>query len=182
MSLSQTAVFEDVDVSDLEQDTVPLLADVEYPCRVCGKEAGPYGGRGPKPKLCDEHKKVTGKRGSVPKVGGNVATQAAQATAVLVQLNAMLAMGAMALQLFGTASAIAGANEQFETQAYNALVTDPALCQLILKGGAKSAKLSLGIAYGGMAISVVPTAIEELREKKAERQAAREAAENEAGT
>jgi hypothetical protein len=171
--------FEDIDVADM--DTVPPLSDVEYPCRACGKEAGPYGGRGPKPKLCKEHKTTTAKRNSVPKVSGNVATHAAQATAVLVQLNGMLAMGVMAMQMFETAHAIAGANEQFEVQAYNALITDPALCQLILKGGVKSAKISLGLAYAGMAMSVGPTAVNEFKSKKAERLAAKEAAENEAG-
>lgn len=164
----------------IPSDTAPETTDVEYPCRVCQREAGPYSGRGPKPKLCPEHK--TTKRGSSPKVTGTTANLAAQATAVLCQLNGIIAMGAMATGFFRTAHALAGANEGFEQQAHAALLTDPELCRLILKGGVKSAKLSLGIAYAGLGMAVFPTAVEEAKEKKAARDAAREAAEDETGT
>lgn len=168
-----TMTFSDVDVYT---DESPELDDVQYPCRECGREAGPYGGRGPKPKLCSDHKKATpGKRTTAPKVAGKDANLAAQATGVLVQLNAILAMGAAAIGLFQTGGAIAAANEGFEQAAYQALLTDPEFCKLILKGGAKSAKVSLALAYGGMAMSVGPTAVNELRERKAERLAKQEA-------
>lgn len=171
--------FTDIDAPE-ETDTVPATSDVQFPCRVCGRESGPYGGRGPKPKLCPEHKKVS--KGTASKVTGTVANQAAQATAVLVQLNGILSILAMGVGLFNTAGAIATANETFEQQAYNALITDPELCRIILKGGVKSGKLALGIAYAGMGTVVVPTAYAEIKEKKAERDAAREAAENETGS
>jgi hypothetical protein len=158
-------------------DSTPPLTDAEYPCRVCGREAGPYGGRGPKPKYCPEHKKGTKAAVRSAKVTGAPANLAAQATGVLVQLNGMLAIGAMAMGLNGTASAIAQANPNFEEQAYQALLTDQDLCKLILKGGVKSAKLSLGIAYVGMGTAVIPTAVMELKEKKEERDAKREAEE-----
>jgi hypothetical protein len=170
--------FEDVTIP---VDTVPELNDVEYPCRVCGKEAGPYGGRGPKPKLCEEHKKQP-KGAGVKRVTGSPANLAGQASAVLVQLNGMLAIGAMALGLHGTASAIAASNGNFEEQAYQALLTDSELCRLILKGGVKSAKVSLAIAYAGMATAVVPTAVMEVKELKAERDLKRQAEEDAAGT
>jgi hypothetical protein len=89
----------------------------------------------------------------------------------------MLAIGAMAMGLNGTASAIAQANPNFEEQAYQALLTDQDLCKLILKGGVKSAKLSLGIAYFGMGAAVIPTAVVELKEKKEERDVKRAEAE-----
>jgi hypothetical protein len=148
-------------------DTTPEVSDVEYPCRTCGKESGPYGGRGPKPRYCMDHKKGT--RSPKAKVSGAPANLAGQATGVLVQLNGMLAMGTMALGLFETSSAIAAANPTFEEQAYQALLTDPELCKLILKGGVKSAKVSLGLAYIGMGVSVAPTAAMELKTRKAER-------------
>lgn len=160
-------------------DTIPVTSDVDYPCRECGKESGPYGGRGPKPKYCPDHKKGT--RTASPRAGkvtGAPANLAAQATGVLVQLNGMMALGLMALGFIDTAGAIAGANGTFEEQAYQALTTDPELCKLILKGGVKSAKISLGLAYVGMGVAVVPTAIVELKEKKADRDAKREAEEN----
>lgn len=166
-----TMTFEDV---VMPPDSVPDLSDVEYPCRVCGKEAGPYGGRGPKPKLCSEHKK-TSTGGTSKKVSGAPANQAGQAAKVLSQLNRMLGIGAMAMGLFETASAIADANPTFEEAAYEALLTDSELCKMILKGGVKSAKVSLGLAYVGMGTVVVPTAVNEIRVKKAERDAKREA-------
>lgn len=179
-----TAPVLDFTDATIPPDSVPETFDpgvkVEYPCRVCGKESGPYGGRGPKPKLCPEHKKVS--KGASPKVTGTNASLAAQATGVLTQLNGMIAIGMMALGLNESASALAGANEGFEQQAYAALTTDPELCRLILKGGVKSAKVSLGIAYAGLGMAVLPTAVQEVREKKAARDAKREETENAAGT
>lgn len=170
-----TMTFVDEDLDDIPPDYAPPdLSDVEYPCEVCGRESGPYGGRGRKPKRCPEHKKNPVKSA---KVTGAAGTLANQATAVLVQVNGLLAMGAMATGMFGTASAIAQANETFKEQAHAALVTDPDLCRLILKTGAKSAKLSLGLAYLGMGIAVGPTAVMEVRNKqqaRAERKAAEE--------
>jgi len=173
----------DFDFTDavIPPDSVPDTIDVEYPCQQCGAEAGPYGGRGPKPKYCSIHKKNQSKKTGI-KVTGTPAVLAAQATGVLVQVNGILAIGMMAVGLNQTASALAAANGTFEQQAHAALLTDPELCRLILKGGVKSAKLSLGIAYAGLGIAVVPTAIVELKEKKAERDAQREAEESETRT
>lgn len=155
-------------------DVVPDLADVENPCRQCGKEIDvPYGGRGPRPKFCSDCKpsRVAGSRKQSPRVTGKEQSLAAQATGVLCQLNAMIAMSAAALGLFRTGGAIASANETFETSAYQALLGDPELCKTILKSGAKSAKISLALAYGGMGMTVIPTAAIELKERKAERDA-----------
>lgn len=156
-------------------DTAPETFDrpVEYPCDVCGQEAGPYVGRGPKPKLCRAHKAQSKAKTAPGKVTGKDASVAAQATQVLLQLNGMVAIGMMAMGLHRTASAFASANDGFEAQAYAALTTDPDLCRLILKGGVKSAKISLGMAYVGLGMAAVPVAVEEIREKKAAREAAR---------
>jgi hypothetical protein len=163
-------------------DSVPELADVEYPCNGCGKEAGPYGGRGPKPKWCGDCRPKKGKGSSGVRVTGAPANLAAQAAGVLEQLNGMLAIGLTAVGFFDTAGALAQANGTFKEQAYQALLTDPELCKLILKGGVKSAKISLGLAYCGLSVAVAPTAVNEFREKKAERDAKREADENETRT
>ncbi len=165
-------VFETASIpDDVPADSVPPLADVEYPCQVCGKEAGPYGGRGRKPKLCAEHKKNPTVGTGARKVSGAPAALAEQATAVLVQINGMIALGAMGMSMFKTSHAIAQANPTFEQQAYQALLTDQELCKLILKSGAKSAKLSLMIAYGGLGMAVLPTAVMEMKEKKDARDA-----------
>lgn len=164
-------------VDTMVPDVVPDLADVENPCKNCGKEIDiPYGGRGPRPKFCSECKpasRQTSKR-QQPRVTGKDQNLAAQATSVLVQLNAMLGIGAAAVGLFKTGRAIMDANDDFEARAYQALLTDPEFCRQILKTGAKSGKLSLGLAYGGMLMTVGPTAVMEIKEKKAEREAARE--------
>lgn len=161
-------------------DTVPELSDIEYPCRECGKEAGPYSGRGRKPVYCQDCKPK--RKNSTVKVTGNVGNLASQAALTLGQLNGIIAMGLMAVGMMETASAIAANNDAFEERAREALVTDPDLCRLILKGGVKSARVSLGIAYAGLGLSVAPVAVAEFREKKAERDAKREAAEDEART
>jgi hypothetical protein len=166
--------FEETTPPDM--DSTPELEDVEYPCRVCQREAGPYSGRGRKPTLCPDHKSAssrTGNKSSV-KVTGATANLAAQATGVLVQLNGIMAIGLMAIGMNGTASAIAAANDTFETQANAALLTDPELCKLILRGGVKSAKVTLALAYVGMGTQVVPVAAMEMREMK-EKRAARKA-------
>ena len=165
-----------MDIIDVEfpQDTVPPLADVEYPCEVCGKESGPYGGRGRKPTRCEEHKKARAK--NTVKVTGNAATLAAQAAKSLSNMNMMLGIMVSAIGLFETGGAIVAANEQFEAQAFAALSTDTELCKTILKSGAVGAKLSLVMAYGGMAMSVGPTAVMELKARKAAKLAAQEEA------
>jgi hypothetical protein len=159
------------DAVPVTPDSTPEYEDVEFPCRVCGKESGPYGGRGPKPKYCIEHKKSKTPAARASKVTGTAANLAGQATGVLVQLNSILAVAAMAVGLNGTASAIFESNTTFEEQAYQALLTDPELCKFLLKGGVKSAKVTLGIAYFGMGATVLPTAAMEIKEKKAERDA-----------
>lgn len=172
-----------LDFSDatLPGDSVPITTDVEYPCEVCGQEAGPYAGRGRKPKRCSVHRKAPATKSSVGKVTGSAATLAAQATGVLVQLNGMIAIGLSAMQMFRTAGAIVENNDMFEARAYAALSTDTELCKMILKTGGKSAKVSLALAYGTMGMAIAPTAMEELKERKAERDARREELENASG-
>lgn len=171
-------VFSDAEAPD---DSSPATSDVEFPCRVCNKEAGPYSGRGRKPTLCPEHKAAKGTPRQ-SRVTGAPASLAAQAAGVLEQLNGIIAVGCMAFGMNETAHAIASGNEQFKEQAYAALVTDQELCKLILKGGVKSAKISLGLAYASFAMGVGPVAVNELRAKKEARIAAREGLESDTGT
>lgn len=160
-------------IDDLPADTIPDVVDVEYPCEKCGREAGPYRGRGRKPKVCQECKPKRSSGQGAPRVTGTNANLAAQASEVLSQLNSFMALGAAAMKLFGTSGAIASYDDTFKSQAYAALVTDPELCRFILKGGVKSAKLTLLMAYGGMAVAVAPTAIMEVKGIQAARKEAR---------
>lgn len=150
-------------------DSTPPQSDVEYPCEVCNAESGPYGGRGRKPKRCPLHKKAKSSTPS-PRVTGSAANLASQATATLVQLNGLLAVGAMAVGMFDTASAIAEHNPSFEEKAYQALLTDPELCKMIVRGGVKSARVSLFIAYTGFFVPVGMRGYNEAMEQKAARE------------
>jgi hypothetical protein len=90
-------------------------------------------------------------------------SQARSAAALLARGNSLVAfsIGLMGMPL--TAEQVAEANEQFEEQAYQALLTDPILCRKILSGGAMSGKVALILAYGMLGASVAPTAVKEIR-------------------
>lgn len=156
--------------STLPKDEAPPGA-YEYACETCGKELF-YGGKGRKPKFCDEHKTAAKSRTG----GGSNSGLARQAAAALSQWNSFIALGLMlpAVPVLGdnpaylprTASAIAAADEGFTEAAYNALLTDPKLCKLILKTGSAGGKIALVMAYGMLVASVAPVGIEEYRERK----------------
>jgi hypothetical protein len=146
-------------------DDIPSLDVIEYPCEVCGREAGPYSGRGRKPKYCADHKRNKNTNTS-PRVKGTNASLAAQATEALVQINNMGAVFAMVLGYHETAGAISDKEEIFRQQTYSALLTDPSLCNVILRAGTNSAKLSLAISYGMFGAAIAPVAIMEFKEKR----------------
>ena len=147
-------------------DDVPP-SDFEYACQTCGVELV-YSGRGRHPKYCDEHKGKSSTGTARANTGsGNLAKQAA---GVLEETNALIA-GAMMLlpmpyNLLDTGMALATANETFVIRAEKALASNPKLCKFILKGGALSGQLALVAAYGVLVGSVLPTAIQELRENR----------------
>lgn len=162
--------FDFQEVEDGPPDVVPPMSDVEYPCARCGREVG-YGGRGRKPtakSLCADCKP---RKASQVKLTGNASNLATQAAKTLVQINTMIGMLGAATGFFRTASEIFAYQETFEAQAFTALSTDLELCRAILRTGAKSAKVSLILAYGGMGVAVAPTAMNEFREKKTAREA-----------
>lgn len=164
MSLS----IEDTIVDPDRQDAIPPVADVEYPCEVCGKESGPYKGRGRKPKRCPEHKRggASGSTSGNARTRGSSAVLAGQAVDALCQLNSFAGIGLMMTGYHATASALAEREEAFREQAYAALVTDPALCRMILRAGTTSGKVSLIIAYAMLGAGVAPTAIMEYKMKQ----------------
>lgn len=154
---------------DIMPDSVPATSDVDYPCTVCGKEAGPYAGKGRRPTKCPDHKTSASKRTSSVRVTGADAVLAAKAAEALCQINGFAALGAMMLGFVQTGAVIQAEQSDFKEQAYNALLTDADLCRTILKGGVKSGKLALLIAYAMLAASIFPTAKMEFAEKKEER-------------
>jgi hypothetical protein len=161
----------DFSETPIPTDTPPDLAppsNYDYSCETCGKELF-YAGKGRHPRFCDEHK--TGGKTRGKGTGGNVVL-ARQASAVLSQLNGLITLGLMApvdaigLPLPETASALASAADGFDEASYNALLTDPALCRAIMRGGGASGKVALLIAYGMLAVAVVPVGMAEHKERR----------------
>lgn len=148
----------------------PFETEAEYVCLTCGT-AIEYSGRGRKPKYCDQHKRRASTAGNRSASGtSNNEKLAAMAVDVLCQGNAAVTVGLMFMRLNRTASAVAERDDPFRVQAYEALKLDPALCKLILKGGASSGKVALVVAYAMMAASVAPVLIEEMKERRAEKE------------
>lgn len=157
----------------LTLDERPPSEDERLHCAVCGVELE-YAGTGRKPTKCDEHKNTRNRPGkpaaasSASSASGNERL-AERAADVLCQLNDFAAVGLMVAKLHGTAGALADRAEVFREQAVSALVTDPALCRMILRGGATSGKVMLFAAYASLLMGVAPVAVEELRDIRAER-------------
>jgi len=151
-----------------ENDVIPETDTVEYPCVICGREAGPYRGRGRKPTHCPDHKKTQSKIGRKSPKNDALAAQAADA---LVQVNRMAAFGATVIGYEDTGDALRSAQDEFRNAAHAALVTDEELCRAILRGGALSARLSLVLTYGMMLTVVGPVAVHEHRTRRDYKQA-----------
>lgn len=134
----------------------------------CGIEFS-HVGRGRKPKYCPEHRKVSGKRTLAEKtpVNDRIARQAAE---VLGNVNGLIGTGLYAFGFRQTAKAIARENDFFKDQAYEGLLTDPALCKMILSSGAKSGKLALAFAYVMFGTRIAPDAMDEYREWRESRE------------
>jgi len=150
------------------RDEAPQIDDV-LSCIECGKTLT-YSGRGRKPQRCDEHRKGANKKSA----GGTTRALpndklARSATEALVQINRVTGFGLRLLQFPETASTIDYCEDVFREQAYQALLTDPALCRQILSAGQVSGKFSLAMAYGIMGTQVGSVALMEYKAKRAEK-------------
>lgn len=161
-----SATIEDLNIK-VESDSAPPTIDVEYPCIVCGRESGPYGGRGRKPTKCSEHKAPTKGTRNVPR-NSNTAL-AAQAADALFQLNGLVALLGTLAGYEATGEQIQLGNDAFRDKAYEALLTDPELCRTILRGGVLSGRMALVLAYGMFGASVAPVAVMEFKAKRLEK-------------
>jgi len=146
---------------DLTDELPP--SNYEYACEVCGKEIF-YGGRGRKPKYCEEHKtSKSSKSSGKTKISGQGTQLAAQATEALVQLNGLFSMGLTLVKLPMTAGALNDAQDGFRESTYNALLTDPELCRTILRVGSTSGKVALMISYSMLIAAVAPVGVLEYK-------------------
>lgn len=106
--------------------------------------------------------------------GSNNAANAHAAASMLARMNGFLGIGLASFGMPLSAAELAKANETFESMAYEALLSDPALCKKILSAGATSGKAGLILAYGMLTVSIAPAAMGELKDKRALRAAQEE--------
>ncbi len=161
-------------MSDIEFELMAVpddIVDIEYPCEICGKESGPYSGRGRKPKRCAEHKAKQSTPRKAGKLPAKVEANAAMAAEILAQYNGLAGLGLRLVTYHDTADAIVGANPVFKELAYNALISDPALAESIIRTGGMPGKVALIVAYATFGAAVAPVAMLELRSKRADKRA-----------
>ncbi len=132
---------------------------------------------GAAPKYCVVHKdpaqrrKGSTVRTGAPRVRSGSASEgkARDAARALVAINSLVGTGLFMFGYEDTSREIADRQEMFEQQAFEALLTDPALCEMILRAGVASGRASLIVAYGMLAAGVIPAAMVEAREKRSAR-------------
>jgi hypothetical protein len=90
----------------------------------------------------------------------------ARAAANLLAMYNKLAGATLSLYLPVTAAVLDANNDDFAEQAYQSLLTDPALCKSILSSGGVSGKLGLAMAYAILVGTIAPGAMIELRVKR----------------
>ncbi len=95
---------------------------------------------------------------------------ARDAARLLARLNALIGLSLTVSGMPNTAASLADANEQFESMAYEALVSDPALCSKILSAGTAGGKAGLIMAYTMLGASIIPSARQEIAARKLERE------------
>ena len=161
-------MIEFMEAEEVTLDSIPVTVDVEHPCEKCGRETH-WSGRGRRKRFCDDCKPKSGSR--TPRVNGNASNTAAQAAKVLVGINNMMAMVAVAVGFRQTGMQIMAVQEDFEGQAYQALLADPKFAASLLSAGQVSGKAMLGMAYLTMGVGLAPVVAEEMRIMKAKREA-----------
>ena len=159
--------FEITDVPDEAPETDnPVSTTGDYDPQYPGSTPdAPYGF---KPDGTPYKRRPRGTGGSKKTVGRMPATDsmATQAAALLASANNLLGMG---LHVFGmpmTSERLQEANKQFEAMAFQALLSDPALCRKILANGAVGGKAMLAMAYLNLGASLYPVARQEFTERK----------------
>lgn len=149
-------------------DTQPVVTngdfDPEYPGST---EEAPYGytptGRIRKRPVANKSSAGSGRRMPASE------SSAKSAAGLLARMNEMIAASlTLVVGLPNTGAALIEGNKQFEAMAFEALLTDPALCRKILSAGSTSGKAGLALAYGMLGMGIVPAAFAEVRERKQE--------------
>ena len=151
----------------VEPDETPLLEGEAYNPEYPGSTPdAPYGFK-PDGSAYRRRPKGTAKKAGNDKRMPASDVAARTAASLLARMNTLVVFSLTAAGLPATGAAIAQGNQDFETMAYEALLTDPALCRKILSAGATSGKTALVMAYGMLTISVIPVAKSEIEARKA---------------
>jgi hypothetical protein len=95
---------------------------------------------------------------------------AAQAAKVLTSINSVMALGFGGVGYTGTMAAIFDANDDFEQTQYQALLTNPKLCQKILSVGETSSSIAVLLGYIQMSMRIAPVFMTEYRVRKQARE------------
>lgn len=133
-------------------------ADLE--CVVCGTPLT-YGGRGPKPKFCIDHK--TNKSTSNRSSGARISSDVNAAMSTLSALYDAVAMGLMLVS--PTAAQVwAGQIESLQEKNKVILTADKDLCRMINRGAASGGRYAFVAAH---AAALTPPLIIAVRERKA---------------
>lgn len=185
--MTDTFEFVDAPVFDLPAPTeddmptsateaIPFTSDITdsgLACETCGKPLE-YGGRGRKPKYCDEHK--AGRAATPRKASKRNDALAEEAAEVLNQINGLVGIGLLIapkpFRMPQTAKALEERSDRFKEAAVDALKANPDLARSIARAGGVSGSAGLVIAYGVLAASLAPVAMNEwkgnMRERKGE--------------
>lgn len=99
--------------------------------------------------------------------GGTNANLATQAADTVMQLKTFVMMGALGFGFMRTAHQMASVADAQHDRIYNALLTDPAMCRMIIRGGVKSGKLAFLVAEGLWIAEIAPVFKQELDERRA---------------
>jgi len=171
MTLSVDVKPTTVPVDVPQDEPVPQVA-AEYRCQHpgCDRELT-YGGRGRKPKFCDEHKKKAAvKSGSSRRGTAQNEALANQACDLIIGLTDIAAIGFMLVGYRETEQEISDAQDPLRDQIYSSLLANPARAKRIvtLLGGVSDATLI--VALLGFTVRVGSSAVNEYRDKKSSRE------------
>lgn len=159
-----------VDLSKLDSFDTGIPADVDMPplvsddpvCQVCGVPLT-YGGRGRKPKFCDDHKQTKTTSGSGRKTAGAGTVDAAMASLEFCE-----GIFSIALLMASPAAAVQWSASLPELRAKNRAILNgnPALCKSIAKTSSKVSPYMLLGSYGYALAPVAKTVLNDMRARK----------------
>lgn len=161
------------DATTVDIDSGNSESSSDLTCQVCGTPLT-YGGRGRKPKFCDDHKKSPSSGSSTRSSGGRAGAEVEAAMAALEGMHTVLSMALMVI------APNAAMEWQAQLPALNdrnrgILGADKELAKKIAKMASKGSSPMLFLSYGAAIAPVAGVASMERRRKRAEKMEAEHA-------